>query len=133
MIDIGYEFKDRRLLVRALTHVSAVRGRGGHNETIEFLGDSVVDLYTASRLMVLMPDAREGTLAQRRSELTSDARMAELGRKAGLDRVLIVGNSVKQVSARMVADAMEAVIGAAFLDGGFPAVRAIDERLGLVR
>lgn len=132
-IDIGYEFKDQRLLVRALTHSSAVGGRGEHNEVIEFFGDSVMDLYTASRLMALMPDARENTLAQRRSQLTCDEAMTALARKAGLERALIVGRSIQQISPRMLADAMEAVLGAAFLDGGFPALKAIDDRLGLVR
>lgn len=129
-IDIGYEFKDVRLLVRALTHRSASRE---HNEEIEWFGDSVMDLYVASRLMALMPGARESTLSKRRSEVTCDRAMTELARRAGLDKALVVGNSVKEVSPRLLADAMEAVIGAAFLDGGFTAVKAIDEHLGLVK
>lgn len=132
-LDIGYEFKDEKLLVRALTHASAVGGRGNHNETLEFFGDSVMDLYAASKLMALLPEARENTLAQRRSQLTCDEAMTALARKAGLETALIIGRSVQAPSPRMLADAMEAVLGAAFIDGGFAAIKAIDERLGLVR
>jgi ribonuclease-3 len=131
-IDIGYEFKDARLLTRALTHSSAVGGHGEHNETLEFFGDSIMDAYTASRLMALMPEARENVLAQRRSQVTCDAAMTALALKAGINQALIVGRSISQPSPRMLADAMEAVLGAAFIDGGFAALKAIDSHLGMV-
>lgn len=132
-INIGYEFKDASLLTRALTHVSAVGGKGAHNETLEFFGDSVLDLYIASRLMALMPDTRENVLADRRSRLTCEDSLYQVAQRARLSDGLIAGQSIREPSPRMLADAMEAVIGAAFLDGGFPAIRAIDEALGLVR
>lgn len=133
MIDIGYEFKDVSLLTRALTHVSAVGGKGAHNETLEFFGDSTLDLYIASRLMALMPDARENQLADKRARLTCEDALFKAAQRARLGDGLVMGRSLKEPSPRMLADAMEAVIGAAFLDGGFPAVRAIDEHIGLVR
>lgn len=131
-IDIGYEFKDNALLVRALTHSSAVGCRGAHNETLEFLGDSILDMYVASRLIALMPDARENILAGRRAWLVRTDAMTEAALRAGLDRALIFGRSVSAPSPRMLADAFEALVAAAFLDGGFAAVKAITDRVGLV-
>lgn len=129
-IDIGYEFKDTRLLVRALTHRSADHC---NNETLEFFGDSVLDLYAASRLMALMPDARENTLASKREQFTCEKALHTAALRAGLKDAMILGKSLPEPSPRLLASAMEAVIAAAYIDGGFPAVRAIDEKIGLVR
>ncbi len=131
MIDIGYKFKDITLLRRALTHSSAVGGRGQHSELLELLGDSVLDLYTCAKLLAVMDDARDGAISMRRAQLICEPALAAVAKRAGIDRALIVGKNVVPTT-RMLADAFEAVCGAAYLDGGLQAVKTIDNHVGIV-
>jgi ribonuclease-3 len=119
---LDYVFDDRALLDRALTHAS-VSGLGKHvqqNETLEFLGDRVLGLLTAERLMQLHPDEREGALSNRLHGVVSREACARVGRRIGLaDAVRRAGISTRKPTAAadtVLADACEALLGALYLD-----------------
>lgn len=125
---IGYRFRDRDLLDEALTHSSASRrGRKSHrtNERLEFLGDRVLGLTVAGLLIRRYPDDPEGALSARLSVLVSEPVLAEVAQTLDLGRALTVARSEEEGGGRMkpgiLADAVEAVIGAVFLDGGWEA------------
>ena len=127
---IGYRFKEQGLLGRALTH----RSYGAeHNERLEFLGDSVVNCAVALELYRKFPGLTEGELSRLRASLVSQPSLAGIASATGFGRYLRLGEGeLKSGGARrpsMLADAVEAVIGAAFLDGGFDAAHAIVARL----
>jgi ribonuclease-3 len=123
---IGYRFKSRRLMNEALTHSSATRR--GHreprtNERLEFLGDRVLGLTVAELLMRRYPDDPEGALSARISVLVSEPVLAEVARSLDLGRWLTVARSEEEGGGRakpgILADAVEAMIGGIFLDGGW--------------
>jgi ribonuclease-3 len=127
---IGYRFSRPELLARALTH----RSYGAeHNERLEFLGDSVVNCAVALELYRKFPDLTEGELSRLRASLVSQPSLAAIAAASGFGGYLRLGEGeLKSGGARrpsMLADAVEAVIGAAFLDGGFDAAHAIVGRL----
>ena len=127
---IGYRFKDRALLAEALTHVSSVSG-GPTYQRLEFLGDRVLGLSVADMLMRTFPDASEGDLSRRLAELVRRETCAEVGLAWGLGAQLRLGGGAGGALRRnqsILADACEAVIGAAFLDGGWAAARDLVER-----
>lgn len=128
---LGYVFEDRALLDRALTHAS-VRGVSKNveqNETLEFLGDRVLGLLTAERLMQLHPDEQEGSLSNRLHGIVNRSACARVGRSIGLaDAVRRAGISTRKASAAadtVVADACEALLGALYLDGGLEEARRV--------
>ncbi|MDB5903428.1 MAG: ribonuclease [Betaproteobacteria bacterium] len=127
---IGYRFKDADLLHRALTHRSY---NAEHNERLEFLGDSVVNCAVALHLYRKFPGLAEGELSRLRASLVSQPSLAEIATAGDFGRHLRLGEGeLKSGGAKrpsMLADAVEAVIGAAFLDGGFEAAYGIVERL----
>jgi ribonuclease-3 len=127
---VGYRFKDNDLLVRAFTHRSH---SAAHNERLEFLGDSVVNCAVALALYRKFPALSEGELSRLRASLVSQPSLAEIARHHDFGRYLRLGEGeVKSGGARrpsMLADAVEAVVGAAFLDGGFDAATIVVERL----
>ena len=127
---IGYRFNRPELLARALTH----RSYGAeHNERLEFLGDSVVNCAVALELYRKFPDLTEGELSRLRASLVSQPSLAAIAAASGLGGYLRLGEGeLKSGGAKrpsMLADAVEAVIGAAFLDGGFAAAQSIVGRL----
>ena len=123
---IGHRFDDPDLLLRALTHRSF---SAGHNERLEFLGDSVLNCAIALQLYRKFPDLTEGELSRLRASLVSQASLAAVAKAAGLGPYLRLGEGeLKSGGAgrpSMLADALEAVIGATFLDGGFDAANAV--------
>jgi ribonuclease III len=125
---LGYRFQDSDLLLRALTHRSY---GAAHNERLEFLGDSVLNCAIALELYRKFPDLTEGELSRLRASLVSQPSLAALARAAGFGSYLRLGEGeLKSGGAQrpsMLADAVEAVIGAAFLDGGFDAAIAVIE------
>jgi ribonuclease III len=126
----GYRFHDPALLKRALTH----RSYGAeHNERLEFLGDSVVNCAIALELFRRFPALDEGDLSRLRANLVSQESLAAIAREARLGERLLLGEGeLKSGGFRrpsILADAVEAVVGAAFLDGGFAAAQAVVERL----
>ncbi|MHB0774030.1 ribonuclease III [Halomonas sp. WWR20] len=116
---IGYQFRDPALLELALTH----RSYGGdNNERLEFLGDSIVNFVIAEALFQRFPQAREGQLSRLRARLVKGVTLAELAREFALGEYLRLGSGeMKSGGFRrdsILADAVEAVIGAIYLDGG---------------
>ena len=132
---LGYEFRERHLLREALTHGSATRLRGKRrrtNERLEFLGDRVVGLAVADLLIRRYPDESEGTLTSRLSGLVREPALAETARELGLGAWLEVARSEEEAGGRdrpaILADALEALMGAVYLDGGWEAAAAIIRR-----
>jgi ribonuclease-3 len=122
---LGHAFADPALLLQALTHRSAaVR----NNERLEFLGDALLSVVVAEALFHRFPKADEGALTRARSQLVREPRLAELARQHRLgDRLILGQGELKSGGFRresILADAVEAVIGAIHLDAGFEVCRA---------
>jgi ribonuclease-3 len=121
----GYAFNDPGLLEQALTHRSAA---ALHNERLEFLGDALVNLIVAEALYKLWPRADEGTLTRARAELVRESSLAAIARRMDLGSHLILGpGEMKSGGHRrdsILADAVEAIVGAIHLDANFDACRA---------
>ena len=132
---LGHRFRDRDLLETALTHRSFAHEQGGgdHYERLEFLGDAVLGLVAAERLYRLHPDDPEGELSKRKAFLVSQAVLAGRARELGLGEALRVGVGEERSGGRektsLLADAMEALIGAVYLDGGLASAREVVEAL----
>jgi ribonuclease III len=126
---IGHQFSDRDLLERALTHASVGEGatKVRHYERLEFLGDRVLNLLAAERLMGLDAEAREGELSRRLANLVNYQACATVARDIGLGDALRLSASATKIGARdsdtVLGDACEALIGALYVDGGFEAAR----------
>jgi len=126
----GYEPRDLALFRAALTHRSAT---GPNNERLEFLGDAVLNLIIANRLYAAFPQATEGDLSRLRARLVSREPLAEIALGLGVGAMLQLGSGeLKSGGFRrqsILADALEALCGAVFLDGGLPAAEAVVARL----
>jgi ribonuclease-3 len=120
---ISYQFRDVSLLARALTHPSM--GKAENNQRLEFLGDGVVGLVVAKIVYDLFPNEQEGELARRQASLVRGETLAKIARGISLGEVLKVALSEVQSGGRdsdsNLEDAMEALIGAIYLDGGLKA------------
>jgi ribonuclease-3 len=131
---IGWTFARRDLLVEALTHSSAAEGRPGciDNERLEFLGDRVLGLVVAERLMTGVPAIAEADLALRLNALVNRHACARAARAVGLGAALTMSRSEEQSGGRdkdtILADACEALIAALYLEGGLDAARAFVAR-----
>ena len=128
---IGYRFANHDLLLRALTHVS---GGGAENyQRLEFLGDRVLGLGVAELLYAAYPDATEGELSRRLSELVRRETCAEIALAWDVGPHLRLGAGESQAGGRrnaaILADVCEAILGAVFLDGGYDAVRSVVQRV----
>ncbi len=127
---LGYRFADQRLLVRALTHRSA---SAEHNERLEFLGDAVLQSAISALLFARFAGSDEGDLTRMRAHLVREDSLARVALALGLPEALRLsegearGGGARRPS--ILADALEALIGAAFLDGGYAAAHALVERL----
>jgi ribonuclease-3 len=127
---IGHSFADRDLLERALTHASVGDGAKAvrHNERLEFLGDRVLNLCAAERLMALDPDAREGEMSRLLASLVNYHACARAAKRAGLPEALRLSASATKVGARksdaVLGDACEALIAALYIDAGLECARA---------
>jgi ribonuclease III len=127
---LGYRFSRPELLYQALTH----RSHGSpHNERLEFLGDSVLNCVMATLLFERFPVLREGELSRQRANLVRQDTLAELAQDLNLGDDLRLGEGeLKSGGSRrpsILADGLEAIIGAIYLDTGFGAARAAIERL----
>ena len=123
---IGFRFKSVDLLNRALTHRSRTNeelSRSENNERLEFLGDAVLGMVAASYLYRKLPDRAEGELARIKSFVVSEETLSEISLSLGVDKALLIGKGEEQSGGRgkkaILADAMEAIIGACYLDQGF--------------
>ncbi len=132
---LGHRFADRTLLAEALTHRSATqpkrRGRkaANSNERLEFMGDRVLGLMVAEWLIERFPDEQEGALGRRHAHLVSRQVLAEIADRAGLSEALAIGANEAKAGvgqlANVLADGMEAAIGALYLDGGLEPARRL--------
>ncbi|HET98569.1 MAG TPA: ribonuclease III [Desulfurivibrio alkaliphilus] len=133
---LAYRFGRPELLARALVHSSWAAEQGEpeeNNERLEFLGDAVVDLAVAALLYEYYPAMREGDLSRRRAALVNESHLALLAGEIGLAPLLLLGRGEERGGGRgkpsILAAAFEAVIGAVYLDGGYPAAHALLGRL----
>ncbi|MGE5866706.1 MAG: ribonuclease III [Rhizobacter sp.] len=126
MTGIGHPFRDPGLLAQALTHRSA---GAPHNERLEFLGDSLVNLIIAEALYQRWPQVDEGALTRARAELVRESGLAPIARDLDLGSRLTLGpGEMKSGGHRrdsILADALEALVAAIYLDAGFEACRAV--------
>jgi ribonuclease-3 len=127
---IGYHFENTELLRQALTHRSAA---SRHNERLEFLGDAVLSFVIAEALYLRFPKVAEGDMTRMRSSLVKGVTLAEIGRELTLGDVIHLGpGELKSGGFRresILADAVEAILGAVYLDGGVGACRELILRL----
>ncbi len=129
---IGYRFKKKALLQLAVTHPSfryEDKDSADDNQRLEYLGDAVLSLIAAEYLFNHNPAAREGDMSKLRSRLTQDRKLAKIGAKIGVSEFLRLGRGEEQnggaIRASNLADAVEAIIGAAWVDGGARAANKI--------
>lgn len=130
--NLGYTFKKPELLQTALHHSSYInecREDVRNNERLEFLGDAVVNLAIAQLIMEMAPDWREGKLSSLRAALVSERGLAEVAERLGLPQILVLGKGEELDGGRkkksLIADAMEAVFAAVFLDSDYESVREV--------
>lgn len=129
MVRLGHEFAQPELLIRALTHGSVATQTRPDNQRLEFLGDRVLGLVVAESLFTDDLQATEGQLAPRFNAMVKGETCAEVARSIGLGDVLKLGRSEMLSGGRrkeaLLADAMEAVLAAVYLDAGYEAARRI--------
>ncbi len=132
---IGHSFAELALLESALTHISALSGksRAGSYQRLEFLGDHVLGLVVSEMLFRAFPKADEGELSRRLADLVRKETCAEIARVIDLGAVIKLGTSEANSGGRrrtaILADVCESLVGAVFLDGGYPAAATVIERL----
>ncbi|MES2666369.1 MAG: ribonuclease III [Pseudomonadota bacterium] len=130
---IGHSFRTPELLLRAVTHASISSATRPDNQRLEFLGDRVLGLVMAEALLSADTKAPEGQLAPRFNAMVRKETCADVARETGLGEVLKLGRSEMMSGGRrkeaLLGDAMEALIAAVYLDGGFDAARALILRL----
>ena len=136
---IGYRFRDITLLQNALTH-SSYANEHWHdslksNERLEFLGDSILGMAVAAHLYKMFPDRPEGDLTRMRADMVCEQALAALAMRLNLGQYLLLGNGEEQGGGRIrpsiLADAVESVIAACYLDGGIEGAKGLINRLFL--
>ena len=138
---LGYEFRDREKLVRALTHKSRAYEDGSpgkptfDNEQLEFLGDAVLGFIVSDWLVKRYPGHPEGRLSKLKAHLVSASHLFTVAQQIGLGEYLLLGRGEEMSGGRekraLVGDSFEAVLAAIYLDGGVAAARGFIERLVL--
>lgn len=134
---LQYEFKNSDLREQALTHTSYANERTGDprngNERLEFLGDAILDAVISDALFRKNPGRTEGELTRLRSLIVCEKSLSDAGKSHGLNEFLLLGRGEQLGGGRhrpsIVADAVEALVGAVYLDGGFQASAAVVMRL----
>jgi ribonuclease-3 len=134
---LGYRFKSLGLLEEALTHSSLVNEQKTalpqHNERLEFLGDAVLSLVMSEYLASALPQSSEGTLSKLKAQVVSEASLAHVARRLGLGGHLKLGRGEDRSKGRekdsLLADALEAVLAAVHLDGGFEVSRMVTRHI----
>jgi ribonuclease-3 len=138
---IGYKFQNITLLQNALAHSSYANERWHDslksNERLEFLGDSVLGMVVAEHLYRNFPDRPEGELTRMRADMVCETSLAAIAEQVGLGQHLLLGHGEEAGGGRsrasILADAVESVIAASFLDGGMDAARGFIQRFVLSR
>jgi ribonuclease III len=133
---LGYSFRDRTWLEQALVHSSFAYESpqsGPSNERLEFLGDAVLNLLISDFLVDLYPAASEGALSRRRASLVNARHLAGIARRLDLGAYLLLGRGEDRQSGRqkpsVLADALEALLAAVYLDGGYEPARKVVKSL----
>ncbi len=117
---INIKFKDKKLLIKSLTHKSY--DKINNNEKIEFLGDRVLGLIIAKKLLEIYPDEKEGILDKKFASLVNKKTCLEIGKNLNLEKYILILNSKKKkinIEDKVISDCCEALIGAIYLDKGF--------------
>ena len=135
-VAIGYRFQNITLLQNALTHSSYANERWHNsllsNERLEFLGDSVLGMVVAEYLYKQFPDRPEGELTKMRADMVCENSLAAIAEKIGLGQHLLLGHGEDRLGGRnrasILADAVESVIAASFLDGGMEAAKSFIQK-----
>lgn len=128
---LGHTFQNAAILDEALTHASHANEAGipYYNERLEYLGDAVLELCVSEILFSNHPDFDEGRLTKERSYIVREATLAKWAQTLGIPSLLRLGKGLEMQNGRenasILADAMEAVLGAVFLDGGYMAARKV--------
>ena len=134
---IKYHFNELKLLEQAITHSSFSNEQNAglpsalntHNERLEFLGDAVLQLASSAELFTLHPNLREGNLTHLRSRVVSTKSLAQIAKKINLDRYLFLGKGEESQGGRLregiLADTLEAIFGAIYLDSNFEAAKKV--------
>ena len=133
---IGYHFKDNNLLLQALTHSSYANeqkiNKRGDYERLEFLGDAVLELVSSHYLYKRYPDKKEGEMTKMRAAMVCEPALAYCASAIHLEKYLILGKGEEATGGRyresIIADVMEAIIGAIYLDSGITAAKAHIEK-----
>lgn len=127
---LGYEFKNIELLDKALTHTSYVKGDGrakDHNERLEFLGDAVLELVVSEKLYSVLPELDEGIMTRARAKTVCEESLYESASALGLGKILLLGRGEDKSGGRekpsILSDALESIIGAIYIDGGFESAK----------
>ena len=136
---LGYKFQNITLLQNALTHSSYANERWHNsllsNERLEFLGDSILGMVVADYLYKHFPDRPEGELTRMRADMVCETSLAEIANRLDLGKHLLLGHGEERFGGRnrasILADAVESVIAASFLDGGMAAAGGIIDRFVL--
>lgn len=134
---LGYRFQNPHLLQQALRHRSHAyenpKEPGGDNERLEFLGDAVLSLAVSHVLLERFPDADEGTLSRIRASLVNEEQLARIAGRWGVGDLLLLGKGEELSGGRskpsILADAVEALLGAVYWDGGFDPALTLVRRL----
>ncbi|MCR5398147.1 MAG: ribonuclease III [Lachnospiraceae bacterium] len=135
---IGYEFKNKDLLITALTHSSFanehngsknINGRHKDYERLEFLGDAVLEMISSDYLFHRNPDMPEGKLTKLRASMVCEPALARCARDLGLEQFILLGKGEENTGGRerdsIISDVMEALIGAVYLDGGIEHAKTV--------
>lgn len=130
---LGYTFSDPSLLVEALTHSSFSAEHGAPSyERLEFLGDAILGLATASMIFDTFPDASEGEMTKLRASVVDQRSLASVGRHRGIPDHIKVGRGEERSGGRdrdsIVSDVVEAILGAVYIDGGWEPVERLIRR-----
>lgn len=127
---LQYQFQNAELYQQALTHRSATHR---NNERLEFLGDAVLDFVVSEAVYLARPEVTEGDLSKLRASLVKDESLAEIALEIGLGEHLILGSGERKTGGHrresILADALEAIFGAVFLDSGFDAAKKVIDRV----
>lgn len=129
--NIDYTFEDEKLRIRAFIHSSADLGES--YERLEFLGDAVLELTVSELIFFKRPDFSEGELTKSRAALVNESSLVKVARNLGLSEYVVLGrgerNSGGAEKPSILADVVEALIGAVYIDGGMQSAKALVKRL----
>ncbi len=120
---IGVNFKDKKLLIKSLTHKSF--NSNNNYEKLEFLGDRVLGLIISKTLLEIFPDDKEGSLDKKLASLVNRKKCCEISKKLNLENFIVTGNKrskKNKIEDKIISDACEALIGAIYLDQGLSSV-----------